>query len=175
MQYLVINYIQEEPMKQFTKFFLVALAGIFVIQACGPSEQELQEREQARLDSLERVRVMQLDQARADSLAMVQRQVQVAEQRRQEAAERAVQFVPDGAYTVQVGAWRSRDRADSQAANWKARGYEHAYVAEFGDTEVGDIWFRVRLGRVADRDEAEKLQQDVMSEHQTESWISFLR
>ncbi|MCH8524340.1 MAG: SPOR domain-containing protein [Balneolales bacterium] len=162
-------------MKQFTKFFLAGLVGILLVQACGPTEQELQQREQARLDSLERVRVMQLDQARADSLAMVQRQAQMEEQRIQEEEERAVQFVRNGAFTVQVGSWRSRVTADAQLAHWKSRGYEHAYVVQYGDEEVGDIWFRVRLGQVADRDEAEKLQQEVMREHRADSWISQLR
>lgn len=162
-------------MKQFTKIFLAGLVGILLVQACGPSEQEIQQREQARLDSLERVRVLQLEQARADSLAMVQRQAQMEEQRRQEEAERAVQFVRNGAFAVQVGSWRSQETANAQASRWRERGYEHAYVDQFGDEEVGNIWFRVRLGRVADRDEADKLQQEVLREYQTESWISLLR
>ena len=35
--------------------------------------------------------------------------------------------------------------------------------------------FRVRLGRVADREMAELLQREVMDEHGAESWISLLR
>lgn len=155
-------------------YFAVGLAGILLVQACGPSEQELQQREQARLDSLERVRVMQLQQMQADSLAQIQRQAQLEEQRLQEELERAVQFTRDGAFAVQVGSWRSESTASRQADVWKNRGYQHAYVVKFGDEEVGDIWYRVRLGRVPDRDEAEKLQSEVMQKHQTESWISRL-
>lgn len=161
-------------MKKFAMYFMVGLAGILLIQACGPSEQELQQREQARLDSLERVRVMQLQQVQADSLAQIQRQAQLEEQRQQDVQERAVQFTRDGAFTVQVGSWRSETVANQQLQNWKNRGYEHAVVTKYGEEEVGDVWFRVRLGRVADRNEAEKLQNEVMQKHNAESWISRL-
>jgi len=68
---------------------LAVVAMMLVVQACGPSEQELQQQEQARLDSLERVRVMQLEQARADSLAMVrlENEQDEAEAEEEEAAD----------------------------------------------------------------------------------------
>jgi len=157
---------------------LAVVAMMLVVQACGPSEQELQQQEQARLDSLERVRVMQLEQARADSLAMVrlENEQDEAEAEEEEAADvMEVVFEPNGAFAVQVGSWRSETMADSQAELWKERGYSNAYTVQYGDEETGDVWFRVRLGRVADREMAELLQREVMDEHGAESWISLLR
>jgi len=155
---------------------LAVVAMMLVVQACGPSEQELQQQEQARLDSLERVRVMQLEQARADSLAMVRLENEQDEAEEEEAADvMEVVFEPNGAFAVQVGSWRSETMADSQAELWKERGYSNAYTVQYGDEETGDVWFRVRLGRVADREMAELLQREVMDEHGAESWISLLR
>lgn len=160
-------------MKQLSIYMVLALSAVLLIQACGPSEEELQQREQARLDSLERVRIMQLEQARADSLARVQRQEE--EQRRLEEERRTITYTDRGTYTVQVGSWRSIETAATQRDHWKNRGFEHAYVSEFVGEHEGDVWFRVRLGRVADRNEAEKLQRLVKDDHNAPSWISQLR
>lgn len=159
-------------MKNFTKYLTIMLLGVFLVQACGPSEQDIQEREQARLDSLERVRVMQQERATADSLARVQRQME--EERRLEEERRTVNFTDDGQFSVQVGAWRARDTAERQISVWKDRGYEKSFVVQYGEESTGDIWYRVRLGRVADRNEAEKLQDILKEDYEAPSWISRL-
>lgn len=153
-----------------TIFYLSAcLAALFIIQACGPSEAELQQREQARLDSLERVRMQRVEQARLDSLAMVQRQLE--EQRRAEEERRTINFDENGPFTVQVGSWRSEEKAEELVALWKRRGFEGAYYSIYGTEETGDVWFRVRLGRVADRGEAEKLKALVAEDYNERGWI----
>ncbi len=163
----------EDIMKTNKGLFLIALLTVIAIQACGPSEEELQQREQARLDSLDRVRVEQMEQARMDSLATVQRQ---QEEEAREAAElRNISYVSDGAFSVQVGSWRSETKAEEHVSMWKSRGFENAYSVKFGDESSGNVWFRVRMGNVASIGEAEKLMLVLMEDHQTESWIDNVR
>jgi cell division septation protein DedD len=160
-------------MKKLGHLFATALLSVFIIQACGPSESELREREQARLDSLERVRVERVEQARLDSASAVQQRI--AEQERIEAARRTFNFVVDGSYAVQVGSWRSETTADASVATWKERGYPNAYTVKFGSEETGDVWFRVRIGRVATEEEAVRIQSVVMEDFGADAWVSRLR
>jgi cell division septation protein DedD len=156
-------------MKKTLLYLTFCMAGILLIQACGPSEAELQQREQARLDSLECVRMQRVEQARIDSMAMVQRQLE--EERRFEEERRTINYASDGPFTVQVGSWRSESKAQELVATWKNRGFENAYFTKFGTEETGDVWFRVRLGRVSDRNEAEKLQALVKEDYNVASWV----
>lgn len=160
-------------MKTNKGLILIALAAIIAVQACGPSEEELQQREQARLDSLNQVRVQQMEQARMDSLSAVQRQQE--EEARAAAELRTINYVSDGAFSVQVGSWRSETKANEHVAMWKSRGFENAYSVKFGNEATGNVWFRVRLGNVASVAEAEKLMLVLMEDHQTESWIDNVR
>lgn len=160
-------------MKTNKDLFLIALFTVIAIQACGPSEEELQQREQARLDSLNQVRVEQMAQARMDSLAAVQRQQE--EEARAAAELRNINYVSDGSFSVQIGSWRSEAKANEHVEMWKSRGFEKAYVVKFGDESTGDVWFRVRMGNVATLAEAEKLMLVLMADHQTESWIDNVR
>jgi cell division protein FtsN len=158
-------------MKHLMKYVLVGISAVFLIQACGPNEAELQQREQARLDSLERVRLERVQQSRLDSIAVAQRLE--AEAISQEEARRTIQYQANGRFTVQVGSWRSQTFANEQLELWKRRGFVNAYIVEFGNEEVGDVWFRVRLGRVASRDEALKLQDLVVEDYNiAAAWIS---
>jgi cell division septation protein DedD len=56
-----------------------------------------------------------------------------------------------GQYTVQVSAWRTRERAEAQVARIRAAG-KPAFMDE---TLIGGTtWYRVRIGRYATREEA---------------------
>jgi len=163
----------EEIMKKLSQFVTIALLSVFVIQACGPNENELREREQVRLDSLDRVRVQQIEQARIDSVNAVQ--LRIAEQDRIEAQRRVFTYFEDGSYTVQVGSWRSSAKADEMVEIWKARGFPNAYSVKHGSEETGDVWFRVRLGRIASEEDAFRLQAVVIEDFGAQAWVSRLR
>jgi cell division protein FtsN len=162
-----------ENMKTLTRYIVLGLVSVFLVQACGPSEEELRQREQARLDSLERVRMMQIEQTRIDSLTRVQRQAQEAERQREQ-EKPTYTFSNDGNFAVQVGSWRAVETAEKELEIWKGRGFENAYSVRFGEEELGDIWFRVRLGRMPSREDAELLQAELLSEYNAASWISVL-
>jgi septal ring-binding cell division protein DamX len=148
---------------------LFTLSVVMLIQACGPSEEELRQREQARLDSLERVRMEQLEQARLDSAAVVQQQLEA--EARAAAELRAINYAPNGKISVQVGSWRSESKAAELVQLWKSRGFDQAYYVQFGDESTGEVWFRVRMGNVPTIQEAEKLKIVLLTDHQTTSWI----
>lgn len=159
-------------MKRIGTFFILSAVTLGMLNACGPSEEEIQQREQARQDSLEQVRQQQLQQQRQDS-------IQQARQDSIEAAEREkernrIEFDSNGSYSVQVEAWRSQEKAEEQVQKWVDRGYENAYVVEMGNEETGDIWFRVRLGRVASQEMADKLEAKLQEEYNARSWTSVL-
>lgn len=144
-------------------FLLIALT----IQSCGPDEEEQQQREQARQDSLEEVRQQQVEQQRQDSLAKVKAENDslATDQRTR------YEFSNDGSFAIQVESWRSRVKAQTRAEEWKARGFENANVVQYGREETGNIWFRVRLGQVQTRQAARELQEQLQEEYQTKSWI----
>lgn len=160
-------------MKRFGIFLFTSVLAISMLNACGPSEEEQRRREQARQDSLEQVRQQQLEQQRQDSIARAR------EQARQDSIAAAkernrIEFDSEGSFAVQVGAWRSKDKAQAQVQTWQERGYENAYVVKTGNEDTGNIWFRVRLGRVADKQMAQKLQNKLQRQHSAQSWISRL-
>lgn len=157
-------------MKRVVIFLITSAMAISMLQACGPSEEEIQQREQARQDSLERVEQQRLEQQRQDSIEQArQDSIEAAKRERQ---RNRIEYDSNGAFAVQVEAWRSKEKAEGQIQKWVDRGYENAYVVKMGNEETGDIWFRVRLGRVATKDMAEKLQDKLMSNHSEKSWIS---
>ena len=157
-------------MKRVVIFLITSAMAISMLQACGPSEEEIQQREQARQDSLERVEQQRLEQQRQDSIEQArQDSIEAAKRERQ---RNRVEYDSNGAFAVQVEAWRSKEKAEGQIQKWVDRGYENAYVVKMGNEETGDIWFRVRLGRVATKDMAEKLQDKLMRNHSEKSWIS---
>jgi septal ring-binding cell division protein DamX len=162
------------PMKRIVIFLVTSAISISLLNACGPSEEEIRQRQQARQDSLEQVRQARLEQQRQTRLQQ-QRQdsITAAKERQRRMAERnRIEFDPSGAYAVQVGAWRSLDKAEMLVKTWQERGYENAFVIKFGKEETGNIWFRVRLGRVATLQMAEKLQAKLQRNTNTNSWIS---
>lgn len=156
-------------MKDFKSIIGLSILVIILIQACGPTEEELRQREQARLDSLQRVQVEQLEQARMDSMNVAQQQ---AEQLAlAEAERRNITYSSDGPFSIQVGSWRSEEKANEMIEKWKSNGFENAYSVKFGSEETGDVWFRVRLGNVATIADAEKLQALVKEDFDMDTWI----
>lgn len=159
-------------MKRVVIFLITSAMAISMLQACGPSEEEIQQREQARQDSLEQVKQQRLEQQRQDSIEQARQDSIEAVKREQE--RNRIEYDNNGAFSVQVEAWRSKEKAEAQVQKWVDRGYENAYVVKMGNEETGDIWFRVRLGRVATKDMAKKLQDKLMQNHNEKSWISLL-
>ncbi|MDZ7683518.1 MAG: SPOR domain-containing protein [Fodinibius sp.] len=66
----------------------------------------------------------------------------------------------------------TRAKAKAQVQKWVDRGYENAHVVKSGNEETGDIWFRVRLGHLATKDMAEKLEAKLKREFNEPSWTS---
>lgn len=158
-------------MKRIVIFLVTSAISISLLNACGPSEEEIRQREQARQDSLEQVRQARLEQQRKEQLAQA-RADSIAAAKKREIERNRIEFDSNGAFAVQAGAWRSRDKAEAMVQKWVDRGYENAYVVKFGNEETGNIWFRVRLGRVATQQMAKKLQAKIQRKYNTRSWIS---
>ncbi|HAC16875.1 MAG TPA: SPOR domain-containing protein [Bacteroidetes bacterium] len=156
-------------MKDFKSIIGLSILVIVLIQACGPTEEELRQQEQARLDSLQRVQIEQLEQARIDSVNIAQQQAE--QQALAEAERRNITYSSEGPFSVQVGSWRSEEKANEMIAKWKSNGFENAYSVMFGSEETGDVWFRVRLGNVATIADAEKIQALVKEDFEMDSWI----
>jgi cell division septation protein DedD len=156
-------------MKKLSIYTLLLAVGLLSIQACGPSEEERRAANQARLDSLQQVkeqRIAEQMQAREDSLARVAEQQRLAEE------EAKPQFAEDGEYAIQVGAFRSEMKAEAYKNDISDREYPNIYVVKVGDESTGDIWFRLRVGFFANKEEAEKLGEELANELNTGYWIS---
>lgn len=158
-------------MRQFIIFSITAVTLISLMSACGPSEEEIQQREQARQDSLEQVRQQRMEQQRMDSIAQA-REDSIAAVKKKQEERRQISFNTSGNFSLQVEAWRSQEKAQAQVQKWKDRGFENAYVVKYGQEETGNIWFRVRLGLTDTRERAEQLGQNLAEEYNTEYWIS---
>lgn len=149
--------------------YTLFLALIIAVQACGPSEEERRAAEQARLDSLRQVeeqRIAEMMQAREDSIAQAEEEERIAEE------EAKPQFAEDGTYAVQVGAFRSEESANDYKADLTDREFPHVYIVKFGEEETGDIWFRLRVGFFAEKEEAEELGKELGEELNTGYWVS---
>lgn len=153
--------------------FVILTISMGIMNACGPSEEELEKRRQARQDSIEQARQDSIEQARRDSMKQARRDSIEARKRREKERNR-IEFDPEGKYTVQVESWRSKEKAQGQVQKWKERGYENAYVVKYGTPETGNIWFRVRLGRVATLKMAKKLGAKLQRNHNAEYWITHI-
>lgn len=160
-------------MKQRIIFLIITAISIGMLYGCGPSEEEQRRAEQARQDSLEQVRQQQLEQQRKDSIAKARADSLAAQKKEEESEDQIeVTFDPDGAYAVQVEAWRSERKAESQVDKWVNRGFENAFVVKHGKEGTGNIWFRVRLGRLSTLQAAEQLQEQLREQYDASSWIS---
>lgn len=165
-----------------TGLSIFAFALIFTaFTACGESEAERQAREQARQDSLRQAREAEaaqyealLQQARQDSIE--QAEAAAAALAEQEGTTPTtyddISFSDDGTYAIQVGVWRSEEKANSFVTKWSERGYENAYVIKIGDEDTGDVWFRVRIGFLDTKEEADNLGTRLNEEFGTPFWTS---
>lgn len=78
----------------------------------------------------------------------------------QKVQEKAKAEKPRGKWSVQVNAYTERGEAESLVKKLTDKGYD-AYVVS---TNIkGRIWYRVRVGRLATRQEARNLQQTLMT------------
>lgn len=157
-------------MKRIVIFLVISAISVSLFNACGPSEEEIERREQARQDSLEQIRQQRLEQQRQDSIQQA-RQDSIEAAKEEEERNR-IEFDSEGQFSVQVEAWRSEEKAENEVQKWVDRGYENAYVVKYGNEDTGDVWFRVRLGHLATREMAEKLQDKLQEEYNEPSWIS---
>ncbi len=154
-------------MKNLFSYIGISLIGLFLIQACGQTEQEIEYDQQAVQDSLEQVYEAQMAEIRQDSIAQAQAESIVAAE-----AEPDIQYSENGDYVVQVEAWRSQSKAESQASQWKERGYDRSFVVEYGNSDIGDLWFRVRIGQFDSADMANTLKNKLEEEYNAQSWVS---
>jgi len=86
-----------------------------------------------------------------------------------------VDFDSNGNYSVQVEAWRSKRKAQGQVGKWKKRGFNNSFVIKYEGKKPGDVWFRVRLGRLSVRQSARNLQDKLKTNYDAASWISSIR
>ena len=164
-------------MKKISAYLLTVIAAITLLTACGPSEEEQQQQQQmqqqAIQDSLEQQRMLM--QQRMDSMAAAQAQARADSIAAAEAAPEPVQFDPNGAFAVQVEAWRSSEKAEAQVSKWIDRGFQNAYVVTHGNEATGNIWFRVRLGRVSTLEAAQRLGTNIQNEYGEQYWIGMVQ
>lgn len=158
-------------MRSISIFLITAIVSISLLNACGPSEEELREQEQARQDSLEQVRQDSLEQIRQQQMEQA-RQDSIEAEREREAERNRIEFSENGPLAIQVEAWRSADKAQNEVQKWIDRGFEQAHVVQHGDESTGNVWFRVRLGRVDSREMADKIANNLMEDYEAESWIT---
>ncbi len=157
-------------MKKFNVFSLI-LATLLVIAACGgESEEERMAREQARLDSLraaEQARVAaMMEQMRQDSIAAAEAGAMEVE------PQIEYGFTEEGSFVVQVGAWRSEEKAQWFIDRWADRNYPNAFVIKHGTEENGDIWFRVRVGNFGSREAASAFGGQLAAEINSDYWVT---
>ncbi|MEX0609445.1 MAG: SPOR domain-containing protein [Balneolaceae bacterium] len=158
-------------MKNLSIYTLLLAITLVAVQGCGPSEEEKRAAEQARLDSLRQVeqqKIAAFTAAREDSLALV------AEKERIRAEEEAnrIKFTDGGQYVVQVGAWRSEEKANSFIKRWSDRDFPSVYVVKIEEGDAGNVWFRVRVGFFETKEDAEKLGMELSEEINSGYWAS---
>lgn len=157
------------------KLVLVVL-GLAMLQACGESEKERRAKEQARMDSLLRVQQQEIaaEMARLESEnATTVVTTEMEEEKKEEPMGYA--FVKNGQYAVQVGAFRSEDKAKGYLAKWADRNYPSAYTVKVGEEQYGDVWFRVRVGFFNSKEDAAKLGAVLAKEMNSGYWVSKVR
>lgn len=158
-------------MKTLINLIFVSFLAVTILQACGPSEEELRQQQIARQDSLRQVYQAQMEQMRLDSLRQAEEESIAPE----EEDDSEIEFTETGRFTVQIESWRSKEKADAQAQRWIERGHSRAYVMKFGNEDSGDVWYRVRMGRFDSREMAEKFKAKLARDYNKESWISEVR
>lgn len=161
-------------MKTLPTLLIAALLSFAIFSACSSGEEERQqqeqERQQAIQDSLEMAHEEQMEQMRRDSIEKAQESEE--QEPEEDRAEREITYTDTGEYSLQIEAWRSREKAESRTNRWKEAGFEHVYIIEHGDSETGNLWYRIRMGNFETRDHAEAMMNRLADEHQTQSWVA---
>lgn len=154
-------------MKKLLSYIVISLMGIMLFQACGQEEEEFEYDQQAVQDSLEQAYEAEMEQMRQDSIAQAEADSIAAAE-----AEPEIEYSENGEYSVQVEAWRSRTKAESQASEWKDRGFDRAFVVEYGNNDSGDLWYRIRIGQFDTVEMATMLKEELENEYNAQAWIS---
>ncbi len=158
-------------MKNFSLYTLLLAVTFMTLTACGESEAERQAREQARLDSLrlvEQQKVAAMMAELEDSTTMTES----GEMEQMEDKTQSYSISESGSYVVQVGAWRSEEKAQSFVSKWSDRNYPSSYVIQTGNEATGDVWFRVRVGYFTTRDAAKEFGANLAGEINTGYWVA---
>lgn len=172
-----------EFMNTTIRNFLVVLLVTGMVTACGGSDQQQTEqrqaqmqKKQARQDSIAKAKADSIARAKADSLAKAKKKQEQQKQKEKKEKDKLtledITFSSTGAFAVQVEAWRSREKAEEQVSKWKKRGFSNAYVVKHGNEDTGNIWFRVRLGKVTDESTAQQLSQLIQKKYSEKTWIT---
>lgn len=159
-------------MKNLSLYTLLLAVTFMTFTACGESEAEKQARLQAKLDS---ARVA--EQAKiAEMMAAYEDSVNAANpdgmDEMEEETPMSSSISESGSYVVQVGAWRSEEKAQTFVDMWSNRNYPSSYVVKTGNEETGDVWFRVRVGNFETRSAAQKFGTDLAAEINTGFWVA---
>jgi len=84
-------------------------------------------------------------------------------------------FSDDGIYAIQVRSEQNFTLAKKLKEEWIEKGFVDTYLQEFEDAESGETWYRIRLGNINTFQEAERIQQAILEQYETEVWIDDLR
>ena len=129
------------------------------LASCGPSEAELEKEAAVRRDSL------------AQALAQREAEADSTQSTTETEMQQEFDFSDSGRFVVQVGSWRSETKAEELAGVWKRRGYPNAFTESFGNESTGDVWFRVRLGRMPSSSDADALVRLIKDRHGLVAWV----
>jgi len=166
-------------MKNIGVKLLLVVLSLSVLQACGETEKERRAKEQARMDSLRKAQQQEI----AEEMARLEREKEEtsdvadtqSEEKEMNNDTAEYSFTENGQYTVQVGAFRSEDKAKGYISKWSDRNYPSAYTVKIGEEEYGDVWFRVRVGFFSTKEDAEKLGAELAKEMNSGYWVSKVR
>lgn len=152
-----------------TTLVLVCISISFI--ACGKSDEDLRKEEQARRDSLENARALR----QAEITSEVEGEAKSGNGAASNLDISTLRFTETGNSTVQVGAWRSETKAEALVDVWKKRGFGQAYMESTGNAATGDVWFRVRLGRMESKSSADALANHVKQKYGVNAWVDIKR
>jgi septal ring-binding cell division protein DamX len=159
--------------------FAAGLFTLSILCSCGPSPEELRQKELARQDSLKKIQEETLAAAKTETPSEAPAaQAPAASPAATPAAPAAavpasdpVQFDANGKLTLQVEAWRNRKSAEKSVDKWKKRGVDNAYAVMIENPETGEVWYRVRIGKFKTRKMAKKQAEALKEQFQVESWV----
>ena len=160
-------------MKNISLYTLLLAVSFMTFTACGESEAERQARIQAQMDS---ARIAEQEKI-AEMMAAYEDSVNAAnpdgmEEMEEGAPMGSSSISESGSYVVQVGAWRSEEKAQSFVDMWSDRNYPSSYVVQTGNEATGDVWFRVRVGYFDTRNAAQEFGANLSSEINTGYWVA---